>query len=385
MNLAQRVGQEFKTLRDNELALKADKATTLSGYGITDAVLKDVDIGTTVQEYNANTTIQGNTFNGSNQLVKLDIEGKLPAIDGSQLTGVSTVSDLNGLSDVVITNPVTDQVIKYDGTNWVNADGSTTDVLYSNPSYIATEGQTTFNVTYDVGFIIVYINGLKVDSSDYTAINGTSIVLNTGVPAGTLVDSVAFKAFSIADVYSKTEVDTIVATKQNTLVSGTNIKTVNGTSVLGSGNIATPTTTINNTLTSTSTTEALSAAQGKVLQDGKLGVAGGTMTGAITSLREVAVAMGANNIDLATGNLFTKTITTATTLTVSNVPAAGQVGYMILQLTNGGSAAVTWFSGVKWAGGTAPTLTASGKDILSFYTIDAGTTWNIVSIQKDVK
>lgn len=112
---------------------------------------------------------------------------------------------------------------------------------------------------------------------------------------------------------------------------------------------------------------------------------GGTMTGAITSLREVAVAMGANNIDLATGNLFTKTITTATTLTVSNVPAAGQVGYMILQLTNGGSAAVTWFSGVKWAGGTAPTLTASGKDILSFYTIDAGTTWNCVSIQKDAK
>ena len=105
----------------------------------------------------------------------------------------------------------------------------------------------------------------------------------------------------------------------------------------------------------------------------------------VTGLKETSVAMGANNIDLATGNLFTKTISGATTLTVSNVPASGTVGYFILQLTNGGSATVTWFSGVRWAGGTAPTLTASGKDILSFYTIDAGTTWNVVSIQKDVK
>lgn len=63
--------------------------------------------------------------------------------------------------------------------------------------------------------------------------------------------------------------DTALATKQASLVSGTNIKTINGTSVLGSGNITTPTTTINNTLTSTSTTEALSANMGKSLQDGK--------------------------------------------------------------------------------------------------------------------
>lgn len=109
------------------------------------------------------------------------------------------------------------------------------------------------------------------------------------------------------------------------------------------------------------------------------------VTPTLTGLRETSVAMPANDINLATGNLFTKTITGATTLTVSNVPTSGTVGYFILQLTNGGSATVTWFSGVKWAGGTPPTLTASGKDILSFYTIDAGTTWNIVSIQKDVK
>lgn len=105
----------------------------------------------------------------------------------------------------------------------------------------------------------------------------------------------------------------------------------------------------------------------------------------VTGLKETSVAMAANNIDLSLGNLFTKTISGATTLTVNNIPTAGTVGYFILQLTNGGSATVTWFSGVKWAGGTAPTLTASGVDVLSFYTIDAGTTWKVIGINKDVK
>ena len=116
-----------------------------------------------------------------------------------------------------------------------------------------------------------------------------------------------------------------------------------------------------------------------------LTTAGGTMTGAITAIRETKVAMAANNIDLATGNLFTKTISGATTLTISNALTTGNVNSFVLELTNGGSAVITWFSGVKWAGGTAPTLTASGKDILGFYSHDGGTTWNILGVNKDVK
>ena len=127
---------------------------------------------------------------------------------------------------------------------------------------------------------------------------------------------------------------------------------------------------------SSSTTTALAT---------KLDKSGGTLTGALTAIRETKVAMAANNIDLATGNLFTKTITTATTLTISNALASGNVNSFVLELTNGGSAVITWFSGVKWAGGTAPTLTASGKDILGFYSHDGGTTWNILGVNKDVK
>lgn len=117
----------------------------------------------------------------------------------------------------------------------------------------------------------------------------------------------------------------------------------------------------------------------------KLPLAGGTMTGAVTSLRETKIAMAANAIDLATGNLFTKTISGATTLTVSNVPTTGQAIGFILELTNGGSATITWFSGVKWASGTAPTLTSSGVDILGFYSHDGGTTYRGLVLAKDSK
>ena len=61
-------------------------------------ILRDSDIGITIQSYDSNTTIQGNIFNGVDQLVKLDGTGKLPAIDGSQLTNLPS-----GFSDPMTT------------------------------------------------------------------------------------------------------------------------------------------------------------------------------------------------------------------------------------------------------------------------------------------
>ena len=109
------------------------------------------------------------------------------------------------------------------------------------------------------------------------------------------------------------------------------------------------------------------------------------MTGAITAVRETKVAMYTDNINLATGNLFTKTITVNTTLTISNVLPSGNANSFILELTNGGSKVITWWSGMKWAGGTIPTLTASGVDILGFYSHDGGTTWRGMVMAKDSK
>ncbi|MNQ73911.1 hypothetical protein D3C85_886560 [compost metagenome] len=103
-----------------------------------------------------------------------------------------------------------------------------------------------------------------------------------------------------------------------------------------------------------------------------------------TNLVKVA-AVASTVVDCSLGSYFTKTITAVTNFTVSNVPAAGTCASLMLELTNGGSQTVTWFTGVTWAGGSAPTLTAAGVDVLGFYTLNGGTTWRGFLMAKDIK
>lgn len=62
----------------------------------------------------------------------------------------------------------------------------------------------------------------------------TQINLYSKEQADALFDAKA----NSADVYTKTQSDTLLGAKQDTLVSGTNIKTINGTAILGSGDIS---------------------------------------------------------------------------------------------------------------------------------------------------
>ena len=80
------------------------------------------------------------------------------------------------------------------------------------------------------------------------------------------------------------------------------------------------------------------------------------------------------------GNVVTGTVDTGeTTFTFSNPSASGTACSFTLILTNGGSQTVNWPASVDWPGGAAPSLTASGVDVISFYTTDGGTTWYGVS------
>jgi hypothetical protein len=91
---------------------------------------------------------------------------------------------------------------------------------------------------------------------------------------------------------------------------------------------------------------------------------------------ETRIAVAASAIDLNTGTFFTKTAAANLTWTVTNVPASNTVGNFILELTNGGAYTMTWWANMRWAGGTAPKLTAAGRDSLGFYTLDGGANWN---------
>jgi hypothetical protein len=106
----------------------------------------------------------------------------------------------------------------------------------------------------------------------------------------------------------------------------------------------------------------------------------GVITSALGNTAGGTVTCNMNN-----GNSFTATVTGgASTIAFSNFTGADEYQACALTLTNGGSQTITW-TAVDWEGGTAPTLTAAGVDLLGFYSIDAGTTVHGVVVSTDSK
>ena len=98
----------------------------------------------------------------------------------------------------------------YDGSGFVNA-GSSVNGTSSRNTYTATASQTDFAATYDSGYVDVYVNGIKLqDTVDFTATDGTTVVLTSGANAGDIVDIVAYGTFELANHYTKAEVDNAI-------------------------------------------------------------------------------------------------------------------------------------------------------------------------------
>jgi hypothetical protein len=127
----------------------------------------------------------------------------------------------------------TENVMKvYDGASWIAATsaGATSMLRFR---YVATSGQTTFSgadaasatLTYTVNNIAVHRNGVTLDTSEYTASNGTSIVLAVAAGTGDIIDIIAFKSFTVADALSTVSGGTVngavVITGVTTVQAGT--------------------------------------------------------------------------------------------------------------------------------------------------------------------
>ena len=115
-------------------------------------------------------------------------------------------------------------------------------------------------------------------------------------------------------------------------------------------------------------------------------------TNNVSGVQSIAVTANANNavvastgvMNLAAAQMFTHTSTAVMTWSFTNVPTARGTT-VVLRLTNGGAFAQTWPTSVKWPNGLAPPLTAAGKDVLVFVTVDGGTTWDGNIFAKDAK
>lgn len=79
-------------------------------------------------------------------------------------------------------------------------------------------------------------------------------------------------------------------------------------------------------------------------------------------IQGAAVAVSAMAIDWSLGTVFTKTLDAgANTFTFSNAAS----GMVIVVRVTGAASTLTWPT-VRWAGGVAPTQTASGTDVYTF-------------------
>jgi len=79
--------------------------------------------------------------------------------------------------------------------------------------FISTAGQTTFTTPYDAGYLDVYLNGILLAITDYTATDGANIVLDVGASVSDVVYIQAFGTFALADHYTKTAADSLLAAK----------------------------------------------------------------------------------------------------------------------------------------------------------------------------
>ena len=67
-------------------------------------------------------------------------------------------------------------------------------------TFTATSGQTSFATAgYTAGFVDVYMNGVRlVDGTDFTATNGSDVVLTSGAATGDIIDVLMFTAVDLA-------------------------------------------------------------------------------------------------------------------------------------------------------------------------------------------
>jgi hypothetical protein len=163
-------------------------------------------------------------------------------------------------------------------------------------------------------------------------------------------------------------------------VNSTSISTTNGSGILNQSaqvflgaktflSTLTTATVSATVVTASDTTESTTSSTGALKSSGGIAavknIVGG---GQVASERNAAGNSGASlTIDWNNGNMQTVTMTATCGFTFSN-PIAG--GMYMLVLTQGGSGSytVTWPGGIKWPGGTPPTLSTAvaAIDVITF-------------------
>ena len=157
-----------------------------NGGGVGDITAVVAGTGLTGGATSGSATLNVDVGTGANKIVQLDGTGKLPAVDGSNLTGVSTATTLAALTDVDLTGIANDKIIKYNSTSskWEIADdssgggGSTTFVGLSDTPANFTGGANKFVKVNGAGNALEYV----ADPGYLTSVPAQSFASLTGKP-----------------------------------------------------------------------------------------------------------------------------------------------------------------------------------------------------------
>ena len=206
-------GAENSTTYASGFGMIVETTTTLNTYNFHRLVPKATEV-TTVSSNIANI----NTVAGNNSNINT-----VAGANANITTAATNITDINTFANryrIASSAPgssldigdlyfdtTANELKVYKSSGWAAA-GSSVNGTSQRYKYIATSSQTTFTgsdnngntLAYDSGYIDVFMNGVHLDPADYTATNGSSVVLGSGAASGDIIYVVAFGTFNVAAI-----------------------------------------------------------------------------------------------------------------------------------------------------------------------------------------
>ena len=261
----------------------------------------------------------------------------------------------------------------------VDANGRITGISTAAPATItrtatrivATNGQTAFTVaTYDTSLIDVYLNGVKLDSTEYATTNSTTITLTTGASTGDIFESVSYTNFTGANASSVTVADessdttcfplfATAATGNVSPKSGSNLTFNSASGILGA------TTFQGNLDLSGLLKEGVNITSGKLSDNTNIDLADGM----VHLFTTAETTTSTPNIRVDGSTTLGSSMSDGESVTVVLITTAAAAGYSA-QMTIDGSAITE-----EWLGGSAPSTGGSGGyDVYTYNIIKTSST-----------
>ncbi len=241
------------TFDDRFLGAKAsDPTLDNDGNALLDGALYFDTTNDIMKVYDlANTQWRQLTLTSANQAFVNTVAGEISptnniatvasSINSGAFSGATSFAETYFVSATAPSSPTlgdlwfdtTNDIMKvYSASGFVNA-GSSVNGTANRYVYTATASQTSFAATYDAGFIDVFLNGVKLQNgTDFTATDGSNVVLTVGAALNDQIDIVGYGTFNIAipDISGDLtpELGGDLATSGNDITFGTNDKAVFG-------------------------------------------------------------------------------------------------------------------------------------------------------------